>query len=174
MAIMKNLNNVRVESDLIGSLEVPADALYGVQTLRGIENFPISNFHLNDYPLFINGLAMTKLAAAEANYQLGLLNDAQYKGITQACREILEGKISTKGKLTSLLELGAGFHPDFSGRENIYFNASIFGLTRKEIDNRLNDIIEFSELEIVTLASPTFLPNNFPSLLTVTISSSSE
>ncbi len=57
-----------------------------------------------------------------------------------------KGKITTNGKLTSLLELGAGFHPDFSGRENIYFNASIFGLTRKEIDARLNDIIEFSEL----------------------------
>ena len=57
------------------------------------------------------------------------------------------GKIETYGKLTSLLELGAGFHPDFSGRENIYFNASIFGLTRKEIDKRINKIIEFSELE---------------------------
>ncbi len=56
------------------------------------------------------------------------------------------GKIETRGKLTSLLELGAGFHPDFSGRENIYFNASIFGLTKKEIDARLKDIIEFSEL----------------------------
>lgn len=57
-----------------------------------------------------------------------------------------KGKIETYGKLTSLLELGAGFHPDFSGRENIYFNASIFGLTKKEIDERLNNIIEFSEL----------------------------
>ena len=57
-----------------------------------------------------------------------------------------KGKITTQGKLTSLLELGAGFHPDFSGRENIYFNASIFGLTRREIDRRLDDIIEFSEL----------------------------
>ena len=57
-----------------------------------------------------------------------------------------QGKITTNGKLTSLLELGAGFHPDFSGRENIYFNASIFGLTRKQIDDRLNQIIEFSEL----------------------------
>ena len=57
-----------------------------------------------------------------------------------------KGKITTNGKLTSLLELGAGFHPDFSGRENIYFNASIFGLTRKEIDERLDKIIEFSEL----------------------------
>ena len=57
-----------------------------------------------------------------------------------------KGKITTNGKLTSLLELGAGFHPDFSGRENIYFNASIFGLTRKEIDERIEKIIEFSEL----------------------------
>lgn len=57
-----------------------------------------------------------------------------------------KGKIITNGKLTSLLELGAGFHPDFSGRENIYFNASIFGLTKKEIDDRLEKIIEFSEL----------------------------
>ena len=58
-----------------------------------------------------------------------------------------KGKIKTIGKLTSLLELGAGFHPDFTGRENIYFNASIFGLTRREIDNRIDDIIKFSELQ---------------------------
>ena len=57
------------------------------------------------------------------------------------------GKIVTDGKLTSLLELGAGFHPDFTGRENIYFNASIFGLTRDEIECRIDDIIEFSELQ---------------------------
>ena len=58
-----------------------------------------------------------------------------------------KGKIITHGKLTSLLELGAGFHPDFSGRENIYFNASIFGLNKKQIDERIEQIIEFSELE---------------------------
>ena len=58
-----------------------------------------------------------------------------------------KGKITTDGKLTSLLELGAGFHPDFTGRENIFFNASIFGLTAAEIDKRVPDIIKFSELE---------------------------
>lgn len=58
-----------------------------------------------------------------------------------------KGKIKVNGKLTSLLELGAGFHPDFTGRENIYFNASIFGLTKKEIDERIDEIIAFSELE---------------------------
>ena len=57
-----------------------------------------------------------------------------------------KGELKTNGKLTSLLELGAGFHPDFTGRENIYFNASIFGLTRIEIDERIDDIIAFSEL----------------------------
>lgn len=58
-----------------------------------------------------------------------------------------KGKITVNGKLTSLLELGAGFHPDFSGRENIYFNSSIFGLTKKEIEKRIDQIIEFSELQ---------------------------
>ncbi len=58
-----------------------------------------------------------------------------------------EGQITINGKLTSLLELGAGFHPDFTGRENIYFNAAIFGLTKKEIEARIDDIISFSELE---------------------------
>lgn len=58
-----------------------------------------------------------------------------------------KGTVKTYGKLTSLLELGAGFHEDFTGRENIYFNASIFGLTRAEIDKKIDSIIEFSELK---------------------------
>lgn len=57
------------------------------------------------------------------------------------------GEIKINGKVSSLLELGAGFHPDMTGRENIYMNASIFGLTKEEIDRRLDDIIAFSELE---------------------------
>ena len=57
------------------------------------------------------------------------------------------GSIEMCGRVSSLLELGAGFHPDMSGRENIYTNAAIFGLTKKEIDERLEDIIEFSELQ---------------------------
>lgn len=57
------------------------------------------------------------------------------------------GEIVMKGRVSSLIELGAGFHPDMSGRENIYTNASIFGLTKKEVDERFNKIVEFSELE---------------------------
>lgn len=56
------------------------------------------------------------------------------------------GNIIMNGRISSLIELGAGFHPDMSGRENIYTNASIFGLDRKEIDRRLRTIIDFSEL----------------------------
>jgi len=57
-----------------------------------------------------------------------------------------KGEIKVNGRVSTLLELGAGFHPDFTGRENIYLNASILGLTRKEIKERLNDIIAFAEL----------------------------
>lgn len=56
------------------------------------------------------------------------------------------GTIEINGRVSCLIELGAGFHPDMSGRENIYFNAAIFGLTKKEIDKRVDDIIAFSEL----------------------------
>lgn len=57
------------------------------------------------------------------------------------------GSIDIQGRVCSLIELGAGFHPDMSGRENIYINASIFGIKAKEVDRRLKDIIRFSELE---------------------------
>lgn len=57
------------------------------------------------------------------------------------------GEIITRGRVSSLIELGAGFHPDMTGRENIYINASIFGLSKKEIDERIDEIISFSELE---------------------------
>jgi len=57
------------------------------------------------------------------------------------------GTVTVNGRVSSLIELGAGFHPDMSGRENIYINATIFGLTREEIDSRVEDIIRFSELE---------------------------
>lgn len=57
-----------------------------------------------------------------------------------------KGTIETRGRISGLIELGAGFHPDMSGRENIYINAAIFGLSRREIDERLQDIIDFSEL----------------------------
>ena len=78
----------RTESDLIGEREVPETALYGVQTLRGIENFRISKYHLCEYPLFINALAITKMGAAMANFELGLLTEEQANAILRACKPI--------------------------------------------------------------------------------------
>ena len=57
------------------------------------------------------------------------------------------GTVTMKGRVSALIELGAGFHPDMSGRENIYTNAAIFGLSRREVDECIGDIIAFSELE---------------------------
>jgi lipopolysaccharide transport system ATP-binding protein len=57
------------------------------------------------------------------------------------------GQIRTRGRMAALIELGAGFHPDLSGRENVYLNGSILGLKRQEIDAAFSDIVEFSELE---------------------------
>lgn len=109
---------MRIESDLIGSREIPANALYGVQTLRGIENFPISKFHLNEYPLFINGLAITKMAAAMANYELGLLTKEQADAIIQACKEIKEGKYHNQFPV-DMIQGGAGTTTNMNANEVI-------------------------------------------------------
>ena len=82
----------RVESDLLGELKVPAEALYGVQTQRGINNYHISRKTMVDNPDFIIAIAFVKLAAIETNHSLGVINDEISGAIAQACREIIEGK----------------------------------------------------------------------------------
>lgn len=108
----------RKESDLIGELEIPAEALYGVQTARGIENFPISKFKLKDYPTFINGLAYTKLGAAMANYDLGLLTKEQFYAIKQACEEILAGQWHDQFPV-DMIQGGAGTTTNMNANEVI-------------------------------------------------------
>lgn len=115
---MEDVKKTRVESDLIGSREISDECLYGVQTLRGIENFSISKYHLNEYPLFINGLAMTKMAAARANHELGLLTDEQFQAITQACREILEGRFHNQFPV-DMIQGGAGTSTNMNANEVI-------------------------------------------------------
>ena len=109
-------NATRVESDLIGAREIPASALYGVQTLRGLENFPISKFHLNEYPLFIHGLAITKMAAAQANFELGLLTPEQKDAIVQACQEILDGQHHDQFPV-DMIQGGAGTSTNMNANE---------------------------------------------------------
>ena len=89
---MTNEKKFRVEADLLGELQVPADALYGVQTQRGINNYHISRKTMSDYPDFIIANAYVKLAAAQTNHSLGVINDEISGAISEACREIIDGK----------------------------------------------------------------------------------
>lgn len=111
-------SKTRVEHDLLGKRELPADALYGIQTLRGVENFSISRFKLEYYPAFINGLAYTKQAAAEANHQLGLLTDEQYAGIKAACEDIVAGKYHEEFPV-DMIQGGAGTSTNMNANEVI-------------------------------------------------------
>src|SRR6185437_1737107 len=81
----------RIEHDLLGDRAVPADAYYGVHTLRAVENFPITGNAISIYPDLIRALACIKEAAARANNELGLLDKAQCDAIVAACAEIRHG-----------------------------------------------------------------------------------
>ena len=89
---LKPKSGFRIESDLLGEKYIPNDALYGVQTLRGMENFDVSGRYHGNYPHFISGFAYTKWGAAEANYKMKLISKAQRDGIVFACKELLQGK----------------------------------------------------------------------------------
>ena len=131
---METTNNTgfRVESDLIGQREIPDSDLYGVQTLRGIENFEISKYHLNEYPLFIKGLAITKMSAARANYELRLLTKQKADAIEQACREIIDGKYHDQFPV-DMIQGGAGTTTNMNANEVIANRAlEIMGHKRGE------------------------------------------
>ncbi len=81
----------RREHDLLGERAVPADAMFGIQTLRAVENFPITGIRLSHFPELVTALAAVKQAAARANAKLGLLDSTLAHAIDQTCQEILDG-----------------------------------------------------------------------------------
>src|SRR5213083_2522116 len=97
----------RIEHDLLGDLAVPADAYYGVQTARALENFQISGVQLRLYPNFIKALAMVKLAAARANFETGGFSREILTAIEGACQEIIDGKLHDQFQL-DVFQGGAG------------------------------------------------------------------
>jgi aspartate ammonia-lyase len=99
--------NTRTEHDLLGDLEVPADAYYGVQTARAIENFKITGQPLSVFPNFIKALAMVKLAAARANFETGGFSKEILTAIEGASQEIIDGKLHDQFPL-DILQGGAG------------------------------------------------------------------
>ena len=116
--IMAEEKKFRVESDLLGELKVPAGALYGVQTQRGINNYHISRKTMCSYPDFIIAIAYVKLAAIETNHTLGVINDEISGAISQACREIIEGKWHENFPI-DMVQGGAGTSVNMNANEVI-------------------------------------------------------
>ena len=94
----------RIESDLLGELQVPVDAYYGVQTQRAINNYKISNTKMCDYPEYVIAMACIKLAAAQTNKELGAMDAKIADAIVEACREIIDGKFHDAGWCRNISE----------------------------------------------------------------------
>src|SRR5678815_628401 len=116
-AIMAS-TKTRTEHDLLGDFAVPADAYYGVQTARALENFQISGVPISLYPNFIKALAMVKLAAARANADVGILPREILKGIEGARQEIMDGKLHEQFSL-DVFQGGAGTSTNMAANEVI-------------------------------------------------------
>lgn len=114
----ENEKKFRVESDLLGELQVPAEAYYGVQTQRAINNYKISGKHMCDYPEYVKAIAYVKLAAAEANHELGQLPDDVADAMCRACREIIDGKFH-ENFVTDMVQGGAGTSVNMNANEVI-------------------------------------------------------
>ncbi len=112
------MSKTRLEHDLLGDLEVPADAYYGVQTARALENFHISGVELRLYPNLIKALAMVKLAAARANVDCGQFSKEILAGIEGACKELIDGKLHDEFRL-DVFQGGAGTSTNMNANEVI-------------------------------------------------------
>jgi aspartate ammonia-lyase len=117
---------VRVEHDLLGDRAVPADAYYGIHTLRALENFAITGTPISIYPDLVNALACVKQAAAIANCELGLLDDRRSMAIRLACEEIREGKLHDQF-VVDVIQGGAGTSTNMNANE-VICNRALEGL----------------------------------------------
>jgi aspartate ammonia-lyase len=108
----------RIEHDLLGDKAIPADAYYGVQTARALENFHISGVPLHLYPNLIKAFAMVKMAAARANFECGEFSKGILTGIEAACKELIDGKLHDQFSL-DVLQGGAGTSTNMNANEVI-------------------------------------------------------
>jgi len=122
----------RTEHDLLGEREVPADAQYGIQTLRAVANFPITGIRLAHFPQLIRSLAMVKQAAARTNRRLGLLDEPMASALDQACQEIIDGHWHGHF-VVDMMQGGAGTSTNMNANEVIANRAlEIMGHARGE------------------------------------------
>lgn len=122
----------RMEHDLLGDKPVPVEALFGVQTLRCVENFKISNNHLCDFPEFVKAFGIVKMGAIMANYSLGLVSVEVKDAIVAACKELIEGKHLDHFPI-DMIQGGAGTSANMNANEVIANRAlEIMGHERGE------------------------------------------
>ena len=136
------MTEYRIEHDSLGKARVPADAYYGVQTRRAMDNFHITGIPLSQYPRLVNALAYVKLAAAEANSSLGLLDEAKAGHIARACEDVLSGKLHDQF-VVDVIQGGAGTSANMNANEVICNRAlEIMGCAKGEYEflHPLNDV----------------------------------
>lgn len=140
------MKSTRIESDLLGELQVPLEAYYGVQTQRAINNFKISTSKLSDYPEFVKGLAIVKWAAAKTNFELDVLDEKIYKVIADACQEILDGKLHQEFPV-DMIQGGAGTSVNMNANEVIANRAlELLGFQKGDYQNcSPNDHVNLSQ-----------------------------
>ncbi|HRQ35195.1 MAG TPA: aspartate ammonia-lyase, partial [Chiayiivirga sp.] len=133
-AIDPSPQTVRLEHDLLGDLAVPADAYYGVQTARALDNFRITDIPLAHFPNFIRALAMVKKAAARANRQLGQLPAPLEEAIAAACDEVIAGRWH-EHFVVDMIQGGAGTSTNMNANEVIANRAlELLGFAKGEYD----------------------------------------
>lgn len=115
---MNSFAQTRTETDLLGEIKVPADAYYGAQAARGMENFQISDQYINDYPDYMKAWGMIKLACARANTDVGEMPASKLKLIEPACKELIDGKYLDQFKI-DLYQGGAGTSTNMNANEVI-------------------------------------------------------
>jgi aspartate ammonia-lyase len=106
----------RTEKDLLGEKQIPANAYYGIQTARALENFQVSGVKTNFYPDYVRAFAMVKLAAARANTDVGTMKKERLVAIEKACQAVIEGKYHDQF-LTDLYQGGAGTSANMNANE---------------------------------------------------------
>ena len=108
----------RTEKDLLGTRQIPQQFYFGIQTLRAVENFKLSNSKIADHANFIHALAMVKQACAAANFKLGLLTENKYNSIVYACQTLIEGRFHDQFPV-DVLQGGAGTSTNMNANEVI-------------------------------------------------------
>jgi len=136
------MSDIRMEHDLLGDVAVPADAYWGVHTLRALENFPITGKPIGSYTPLVRALALIKQAAAEVNAALGHLDTSKAAAIVAACEKIAGGALHDQF-VVDVIQGGAGTSTNMNANE-VIANCALVGLNRQKGDyafiHPINDV----------------------------------